>query len=101
MCSWCPSHVSDRHFQGPMDQLIEKIYDELHSAWRFRWWALAVASAVAMIGWAVVFAMPDRFQADARVFVDTRTALKPVLIGITVEQDTNAQLNFVRQSLLA
>jgi polysaccharide chain length determinant protein (PEP-CTERM system associated) len=33
--------------------------------------------------------------------VDTRTALRPVLQGLTVEQDVDAQLNFVRQSLLA
>jgi len=48
----------------------------------------------------VVFALPDAFEANARVFVDTRTALKPALQGLAVEQDVNAQLNYVRQSLL-
>jgi len=83
-----------------MNQIIETVYDELHSAWRFRWWGLLAASIAAAFLWATVFALPDRFEAEARVFVDTRTALKPVLQGLTVEQDTNAQLNFVRQSLL-
>jgi polysaccharide chain length determinant protein (PEP-CTERM system associated) len=84
-----------------MQQLIEKIFDEVQSAWRFRWWALLVAGLVAVVGWLAVFSLPDRYQADARIFVDTRTPLKPVLIGLTMEQDVNAQLNFVRQSLLA
>jgi polysaccharide chain length determinant protein (PEP-CTERM system associated) len=84
-----------------MNTLFEQIYDILHGAWRFRWWALITAAAVAVVGWTYVFTMPDRYEAHARVFVDTRTALKPVLQGLTVEQDVNAQLNFVRQSLLA
>jgi polysaccharide chain length determinant protein (PEP-CTERM system associated) len=84
-----------------MNQLIEKISDEIQSTWRFRWWALTTAGCVAVIGWLVVFALPDRYEAYARVFVDTRTALKPVLAGLTVEQDVNAQLSYVRQSLLA
>ena len=84
-----------------MEKLLEQIYDELHSAWRFRWIALITAAVVAVVAWTVVFTLPDRFEAGARVFVDTRTALKPVLQGLTVEQDVNAQLNFVRQSLLA
>lgn len=84
-----------------MNTLIEQVVDEVRASWRFRWVALAVAGAVAVIGWSVVFALPDRFEANARIFVDTRTALKPVLQGLTVEQDVNAQLNFVRQSLLA
>jgi hypothetical protein len=49
----------------------------------------------------IVFALPDRYAAFARVFVDTRTALKPVLQGLTVDQDVDAQINYVRQSLLA
>lgn len=84
-----------------MMQVVEQVLDEVRATWRFRWVAVIVAAAVAVVGWTIVFALPDRYEADARVFVDTRTALKPVLQGLTVEQDVNAQLNFVRQSLLA
>lgn len=84
-----------------MNEIIEQVIDTIRSAWRFRWPALLVAFVVALLGWVVVFALPDSYQADARVFVDTRTALKPVLQGLVVEQDVNAEINFVRQSLLA
>ena len=47
-----------------------------------------------------MFSLPDRYAAEARVFVDTRTALKPALQGLTVDQNVDAQINFVRQSLL-
>ena len=86
---------------GFVNPLIIQVQEELSSAWRFRWLALAVAAALALVGWLVVFALPDRYEAVASVFVDTRTSLKPVLQGLTVEQDVDAQLNFVRQSLLA
>jgi polysaccharide chain length determinant protein (PEP-CTERM system associated) len=79
---------------------IFKFLDHARGAWRFRWWALAAAFGVAVIGWAIVFALPDRYAGDARVFVDTRTALKPALQGLTTEQNVDAQINLVHQSLL-
>ena len=84
-----------------MKQIIEYILDEIRSAWRFRWIGLAVAVGASLVGWLAVFTMPDRYQAKASVFVDTRTALKPVLQGLTMDQDVSAQLNFARQSLLS
>ena len=84
-----------------MNALLEKLFHEVRASWRFRRWALIAAAIAAVGGWLVVFSLPDRFQADALIFVDTRTALRPVLQGISVQQDVNAQLNFVRQSLLA
>jgi polysaccharide chain length determinant protein (PEP-CTERM system associated) len=81
--------------------LLEQIRDEVHSSWRFRWTALAAAVILAPLGWMVIFALPDRYEATASVFVDKRTALGPMLKGLIVEQDVEAQLNFVRQSLLA
>jgi polysaccharide chain length determinant protein (PEP-CTERM system associated) len=45
--------------------------------------------------------MPDIYQANSRVFVDTRTAVKSVVQGLTLDQDVNSQLNLVRQSLLS
>jgi polysaccharide chain length determinant protein (PEP-CTERM system associated) len=79
---------------------IEHVLDEVRGVWRFRWLGLAAAFAIALVGWLVVFALPDRYQAEARVFVDTRTALKPALQGLTVDQNVDAQINFVRQALL-
>jgi len=83
-----------------MKQELERVLEEVRSAWRFRWLALAAASIASVIGWSIVFTLPDRYAADARVFVDTRTALKPALQGLTTDQNVDAQINYVRQSLL-
>jgi polysaccharide chain length determinant protein (PEP-CTERM system associated) len=79
---------------------LDRVLEEARSTWRFRWPALAAAAIACVIGWVVVFALPDRYEADARVFVDTRTALKPALQGLTTEQNVDSQINYVRQSLL-
>src|ERR1700723_77882 len=83
-----------------MTPAFDHVFDEVRGAWRFRWAALITAFIVALIGWLVVFALPDRYEADARVFVDTRTALRPALQGLTIDQNVDAQINYVRQSLL-
>jgi polysaccharide chain length determinant protein (PEP-CTERM system associated) len=83
-----------------MTPALDHVFDEVRGAWRFRWVALITAFVVALIGWAVVFALPDRYEADARVFVDTRTGLKPALQGLTNDKSVDAQINYVRQSLL-
>jgi polysaccharide chain length determinant protein (PEP-CTERM system associated) len=83
-----------------MTPALDHVFDEIRGAWRFRWVALITAFLVALIGWIVVFALPDRYEADARVFVDTRTGLKPALQGLTIDQNVDAQINYVRQSLL-
>jgi polysaccharide chain length determinant protein (PEP-CTERM system associated) len=83
-----------------MQALIDKVTSELRGAWRFRRHALFTAWGVCLLGWGVVYMIPDRYEAYARVNVDTRTALRPLLEGIAVSQDVEAQLNLMRQSLL-
>jgi polysaccharide chain length determinant protein (PEP-CTERM system associated) len=84
-----------------VNQTINHIWDEVRGCWRFRWYALACAAVLAIAGWVVVFALPDRYEADASVFVDAHSTLKQALPGLTPEQDVDTQLNFVRNSLLA
>lgn len=83
-----------------MSDLIEQIVDQLRGAWRFRWVAMIVAWCICALGWLFVYAMPDMYEATAKVFVDTRTALVPALKGITYQQDVDSQLNMVRQAML-
>ncbi len=40
------------------------------------------------------------YESNARVYVDTRTALRPLLQGVAVDQDVESQLIMVRQGLL-
>ncbi len=84
-----------------MSPALERLMDEVHGAWRHRWAGLAVAWLVAVLGWLYVFALPDNYEASARVFVDTRTVLRPALQGLALNEDLNAELNYVRQALLA
>lgn len=83
-----------------MQNIVELVMDELRGTWRFRWVALAVAWGVSVAGWFVVYSMPDLYEARARVYVDTRTPLRPLLEGVAADQDIEAQLVQVRQALL-
>ncbi|HEY6644766.1 XrtA system polysaccharide chain length determinant [Povalibacter sp.] len=83
-----------------MSQVVDQVVDELRGAWRFRWLAMAAAWLVCLGGWVFVFAMPDLYEATARVYVDTRSVLGPLLDKITVRQDVDSQLTLVRQALL-
>jgi polysaccharide chain length determinant protein (PEP-CTERM system associated) len=84
-----------------MQALVLKILDELRGSWRFRWIALAAAWGVCLIGWSYVFTMPNVFEANARVYVDSQTALGPLLRGLALDPNVESELSIVRQALLS
>lgn len=83
-----------------MSQIVHQVVDELRGAWRFRWLAMTFAWVVCIGGWLAVFAMPDMYEASAKVYVDTRTVLRPLLEKLTVETDIDSQMRLVRQAIL-
>lgn len=85
----------------PLRELINLVLDELRGAWRFRWWALGVAWLVCLIGWPVVLSIPNTYQATARVYVDTRSILRPLLEGLAIDPDVASGLELVRTALLS
>ena len=83
-----------------MNPYFDKLLDEVRGAWRYRWLAFGIASVFALLGWLLVFMLPDRYEARASVLIDTRTALKPALEGLATQQDVGVELSYVRESLL-
>ena len=65
-----------------MDQVLQQILGYAKAAWQRRWWGVAVAWLVCIVGWTWVMMIPDRYEASARVYVDTQTLLKPLLSGL-------------------
>jgi polysaccharide chain length determinant protein (PEP-CTERM system associated) len=85
----------------PLRELINLVLDELRGAWRFRWWSLAAAWVACLIGWTVVMLIPNTYEATARVYVDTRSILRPLLQGLAIDPDVASGLDLVRTALLS
>ena len=81
-------------------RITSDLIEDAFGMWRFRWVALAVAWTLALVGWAWVLLLPNQYVANARVFVDTKTMLKPLMRGLTVDSDTMTDANVVTQALL-
>ncbi len=83
-----------------MDQLIQQILDTLHAMWRRRWTGVAVAWAVCLLGGVALMAMPNRYEASARVYVDTKTVLRPLMRDLTVEPDIDQTIGLLARTLI-
>jgi polysaccharide chain length determinant protein (PEP-CTERM system associated) len=82
-----------------MKEVIGEVLTQLRGAWRFRWYALALAWAVLLIGGVLVMLVPDTYEARAKVFVDTDTLLKPLLNGLTVTTDVNSRVGLIARMI--
>ncbi len=84
-----------------MDQLLQQILGYAKAAWQRRWWGVATAWLVCVIGWTWVMMIPDRYQASARVYVDTQTLLKPLLSGLAAEPNVEQQIKLMTRQLVS
>ncbi|HET8869457.1 MAG TPA: XrtA system polysaccharide chain length determinant, partial [Aquabacterium sp.] len=66
-----------------------------------RWLGVAVAWVVALLGAAAVVVMRDRYEASARVFVDTQTVLKPLMTGLAFQPDIDQQVSMLAKTLIS
>ncbi|MBW8911560.1 MAG: chain-length determining protein, partial [Sphingomonas sp.] len=63
-----------------MNGLYDEIRVAIHAIWTRRWLALAVAWAIAIVGWMFVSQIPNSYESRARVFVQMQTIL-PNAVG--------------------
>lgn len=83
-----------------MEELIQQTLSVLRAMWLRRWVGLIVAFIVAIVGAVIVVRLPDRYEASARVYVDTQTVLKPLMSGLTVQPDINQQITLLARTLI-
>ena len=83
-----------------MDQLIDQVFATLRSMWRRRWYGVLGAWVVALVGGVIVTRIPDRFEAEARVYVDTKSVLRPLMRELTVEPDLDQTIGMLSRTLI-
>lgn len=84
-----------------MQELLEQIQEYLYGVWRFRWVALAAAWLIAIAGWIVVAQLPDKYEATARLHVDSNSVLGPLLRGLAIQPDVGQRVALMSKTLLS
>jgi polysaccharide chain length determinant protein (PEP-CTERM system associated) len=84
-----------------MDELIGQISTAARGMWKHRWLGMLVAWIVAFIGSIAVFSVPDKYEASARIFVDTQSILKPLMSGLAVQPNVEQQVSMLSRTLIS
>ncbi len=73
----------------------------VYGCWRYRWAGAAAAWLLCLAGWLVVLFLPDVYRATARVYVDTQSALRPLLEGLTIDTNLMSDVDLMSQAMLS
>lgn len=84
-----------------MNEIYQQIVAIGYGIWQRRTYALITAWVVSAIGWFLVAQIPNKYEASARIYVDTETMLNNLMRGIAVNTDMMQQLSMVRQTLIS
>jgi len=84
-----------------MDEIVHQLVTILRGIWHRRWIGLAAAWIAAIIGVAVALRVPDRYEASARVFVDTQTLLRPLMEGLSIQPNVEQQVVLMSRTLIS
>jgi polysaccharide chain length determinant protein (PEP-CTERM system associated) len=83
-----------------MDEIISQILTYAKGAWKYRWIGVVVAWLIGIIGAGVVLRVPDRYEASARIYVDTQSILKPLMSGLAVQPNVDQQVGMLSRTLI-
>ncbi len=84
-----------------MDELISQFATIAKGMWKHRWLGLLVAWIGTGIGSVAVLSVPDKYEATARIFVDTQSILKPLMSGLAVQPNVDQQVMMLSRTLIS
>ena len=84
-----------------MQEIFSQVMAHVRSTWRYRWFMILIACPLTIGGWIWVQALPDKYEASTRVYIDTNSVLVPLMAGLTVGNNVSRQIDFMTRTLLS
>jgi polysaccharide chain length determinant protein (PEP-CTERM system associated) len=84
-----------------MSELLQELLASAKGMWYRRWIGLVAAWIVALVAVGIVYRIPERYEASARLYVDTETLLKPLLQGLSVQPSLDQQVALISRTLIS
>ncbi len=83
-----------------MDELLRQAITVLRGMWQRRWLGIVVAWVVGLASVVAVLAIPDKYEASARIFVDTQSILRPLMSGLVTQPNVDQQVMMLSRTLI-
>ncbi|KXI28486.1 XrtA system polysaccharide chain length determinant [Paraglaciecola hydrolytica] len=80
---------------------IELILDYLKGVWIKKRYVIISSWLICPIGFIYVASTPDVYESEARVYVDTRSVLQPLLQGLAIRENPQAEIMMMVKTLLS
>lgn len=84
-----------------MDDFIRQATGILRAMWKHRWLGLGVAWGVGALSAGAILLVPNKYEASARIYVDTQSILKPLLSGLAVQPNVEQQIVMLSRTLIS
>jgi polysaccharide chain length determinant protein (PEP-CTERM system associated) len=84
-----------------MVELLNQLHALVKGGWKYRWYAIVIAWLISVVGFMIVYKLPNNYQSSARVFVDTQSILKPLLAGMTTVPNVEQEVSIMSRTLLS
>lgn len=82
-----------------LQQTIEQILDYIKGIWIRKRYLIISSWLICPLGFAYVASLPDVYESEAQVYVDTRSMLEPLLMGISLYSDPENEVRMMTQTL--
>ncbi|MCF6203179.1 MAG: hypothetical protein L3J59_05830 [Methylococcaceae bacterium] len=80
-----------------MQEQLTEILIQVKGTLKHKWVAISVAWLLCLLGWGIVMFLPNTYTSEAKVHIDSKTMLEPLLEGISVKQDSAMLVRVMKQ----
>lgn len=84
-----------------MEEILRQALVVLRATWKHRRLGMLVAWVVGAITAGAILRIPDKYEASARIFVDTQSILKPLMSGLAVQPNVEQQVMMLSRTLIS
>jgi polysaccharide chain length determinant protein (PEP-CTERM system associated) len=84
-----------------MSPALSQLRDTLPALWKYRWAGLVTMMVSGIAGAIAIMQLPAKYEATARVYVDTQSILKPLMAGLAVQPNLDQQVQMMARTLVS
>lgn len=82
-----------------LQQTINMVLDYLRAIWLKKRYIMIFSWIICPLGFIYTLSLPDVYDSEAQVFVDTRSMLQPLLAGLTIRTNPEQEIQMMAKTL--